>query len=106
MAEEPRQSHRIVILNEAAVIDLEENHGFTALHWGYEQAERYAEFLKQAITDAAEAPGNGKPIEGMPHVRALFVKWPKATHGHFICYRQTENGIRVFANPAQCNGHS
>jgi len=37
----------------------------------------------------------GKRLEGNEDARAMYLKWPKAKHGHYIIYRPMNDGIFV-----------
>ena len=53
----------------------------------------YADLLEETASGIADGTIEGKAlIGGHPEVRAYFVRWHKAKHGHYIIYRASENG--------------
>ncbi len=78
-----------------AADDFSAIHDYTAHHWGWDQAERYADFLEESVQVTALEPSYGRRIEGHPEARAAFVKWKGARYGHNIIYRETAQGIYV-----------
>ncbi|HEY3780450.1 MAG TPA: type II toxin-antitoxin system RelE/ParE family toxin [Fimbriimonadaceae bacterium] len=44
---------------------------------------------------AAEDEIKSRAVVGHPTARAVFVKWSKAKHGHYIAFRLVEGGIYV-----------
>jgi toxin ParE1/3/4 len=90
-----KKSQRLATYSPQAADDLAINHTYTAQKWGYEQAERYTEFLKVAALRAARNPQQGRPLEERPGFFSIFVKWPKAKHGHYVIYKPLETGAYV-----------
>jgi toxin ParE1/3/4 len=85
----------VVVYSPLAAEDFISNYDHTAAAWGLTQAERYSDLLENTVHEIARHPDKGKRIEGHPEARAVFVKWPKARHGHYIVYRPMLEGIYV-----------
>jgi plasmid stabilization system protein ParE len=105
-SERPGQDR--VAYSPLAADDFSATHDHTAHQWGWDQAERYADFLEEAVLEIARDPQNGKLIDGHAAARAVFVKWPAAKYGHYIIYRETVDGIyilRILHSAMDIPGH-
>ncbi|AIE85702.1 type II toxin-antitoxin system RelE/ParE family toxin [Fimbriimonas ginsengisoli] len=85
----------LVLYSEEAALDLAEIHTHTTRHWGWDQAERYTDLLKEEAQRAAELRGYGNPIDQRPGRFLVVVKWPGATYAHRIIYQRIPEGVYV-----------
>ena len=95
MDDNSAEPKRLVQFGSLADQDFSDNYNHTAFHWGIDQAESYSKLLLRAVDQASDFPESGRIVENHPEFRAIYVKWPKATYGHFIVYRSTPEGIFV-----------
>ena len=94
-ASSPPKPQRLTVYSADAALDLAEIHTHTALHWGWEQAERYVELIKNEAQNAAATPRSGRPVAGFEDVFTVTVKWKNAKYAHYIVYKPIENGIYI-----------
>ncbi|MBX3119789.1 MAG: type II toxin-antitoxin system RelE/ParE family toxin [Fimbriimonadaceae bacterium] len=91
------QPERLVLLTEAAMLDLASIDNATASNWGDEQANRYTAFLQETLQSLATNPSIGRTIQQYPELMMYLAKIRnrRSAHGHRIVYRQISGGIRI-----------
>lgn len=95
MDEDFTERERVAKLTLEAERDLQEIYEYSAIHWGKEQAERYHDFLGDAIQAICSGEVIGRPIQGSSTLLGHFVKWPKARYGHVIVHTAAPKVILV-----------
>lgn len=95
MGSEQGQPERVVKLSRAATDDLAEIHRYTVHFWGERQADRYLDYLYDAIESLADNPGQGRTLEDVPGALVSLVRWPRARHGHRIVYEAPDGELHV-----------
>lgn len=79
-----------IVFRPAVLAQIEEISDLTIAEWGERQAKAYVEGLRQQIIQAAEFPGIGSPVHGLP------ADYRKVRAGsHRIIYRQTDTKLIV-----------
>lgn len=77
-------------LTPAAERDLESIWKYTVRQWGFEQADRYIDFLTAAFAELADSPRTAAPCE---HIRPGYRRW--GVERHMVYFRVTDYGIAV-----------
>lgn len=79
-----------VVFRPAAEDDLSAIADYTKAEWGERQAKEYAKEIRRKISFAAEYPGIGSPLPGLP---PDFRRIPAGSHR--IIYRQLDHRLVV-----------
>lgn len=77
-------------LTPAAERDLESIWTYTVRQWGFEQADRYIDFLITAFAELADTPKTAPSCE---YIRPGYRRW--RVERHVIYFRATDYGIAV-----------
>jgi toxin ParE1/3/4 len=78
------------VLSPRAKSDLEEIWGYTEIHWGLDQAQRYIRELQRHVEIMATHPKSGRSC---PEVSAGYYKYRAGSH--FLFCRVTNGGVEV-----------
>lgn len=93
--DQPEHEGRLVLLSSKAASDFAAIHTYTAVQWDFDQAERYAEFLKLTLRQIADDPLVGNLVASREGFYEHVVRWKRARHGHRIVYQPVPEGIYV-----------
>ncbi|GAB1392260.1 type II toxin-antitoxin system RelE/ParE family toxin [Rhodocyclaceae bacterium] len=77
-------------LTPAAEDDLEAIWTYTVQQWGFEQANRYTDFLTTVFAELAQSP---KTAQACDHIRQGYRRW--SVERHMIYFRVMNYGIVV-----------
>ena len=91
----PNDPQRLILFSREAALDLAEIHTYTTREWGWDQAERYIEFITDEAQKAADDLSRGRPVADRPKKFLVTVKWPVARYTHRIIYEVFPEGIYV-----------
>jgi plasmid stabilization system protein ParE len=76
-------------------LDVADIHTHTARRWGWEQADRYVQFVLGEALKAAAGEKKRKVVPYRPGRFYITARWQKSKAGHRIVYEIIPNGIFV-----------
>jgi len=87
---------RLAILSPSAAQDLASIYAYTVRWWGYEQAERYTDLIKEAVESASDPnTEHVREIEDRPGLFAIVVRWKRTNYSHLVVFRRTDFGAEI-----------
>lgn len=78
-----------LLFSPAAAADLDRIWGYSAEHWGMDQADRYTDEIRDACRDLATGVRRGRAVD----VRANYMKY--ATGMHMIYFRDQGDRLDI-----------